>query len=119
MNKAFNAIRGIAGHVKQLASDVSYSATNLNTYAFRNAEARKAFDAKHGPKYDYGTHQTTPRKAVPNNYQWAPGSMSWGRIGATAGIGYAGLDAGYRALSGGSLYRNSDGERDLVGIPLV
>lgn len=31
----------------------------------------------------------------------------------------AGLAIGYRALSGGGLYRNKDGETDIAGIPFV
>lgn len=40
------------------------------------------------------------------------------RAGATAGA-YAGVNAVARGISGGSMTRNKDGERDIAGIPFV
>lgn len=39
--------------------------------------------------------------------------------GARIGAGMASLGIGYRALSGGGLYRDKDGNTDIAGIPFV
>ena len=39
--------------------------------------------------------------------------------GAKIGTGVAGLGLGYRALSGGGVYRDKDGNTDIAGIPFV
>jgi len=83
------------------------------TYAFRTAEARQAFRdsvQKHGIEKAIQMHKENG---------WGKDSLSWKRIGIIGGTAYAGTDMMYRALSGGSLYRNKDGERDFVGIPML
>ena len=54
-----------------------------------------------------------------SSYQFAKGSTSWKRVGATAAAGYVGIDAVDRMSSGGSLTRNETGRSDLVGIPIL
>lgn len=54
-----------------------------------------------------------------SSYEFAKGSTSWRRVGATAAAGYAGIDAVDRMSSGGSLTRNETGKSDLVGIPIL
>lgn len=54
-----------------------------------------------------------------SSYEFAKGSTSWKRVGATAAAGYAGIDTIDRMGSGGSLTRNETGRFDMMGIPIL
>lgn len=100
-NRAINGIRGLYGDVgRTIREDVPLS------YAIRNREARQAFDdwVAQGRRGDF---------------RFGEGTIDYRRAAALAASSYAAADLGYRALSGGSIYRNHTGERDLVGIPFI
>lgn len=53
------------------------------------------------------------------DYQWGDKSLSWKKIGAAAAGGYVGIDSVHRMGSGGGVTRNAEGQRDIVGIPII
>lgn len=52
-------------------------------------------------------------------YEWGDGSLSWKKVGLAAAGGYAAIDSVNRMESGGSVTRNAEGQRDIVGIPII
>lgn len=44
---------------------------------------------------------------------------NWGSIAATAGATYVGGSSAYRLASGGGIYKDADGNTDLIGIPFI
>jgi hypothetical protein len=108
-NIAINGWRALKREYKNIGRDLKrtwYGETPY-TYAFRTQEARAAFD------------QVGDIQKFKEQGGFGPGTWSWNRIGLIGGTAYVGMDATYRALSGGSLYRNKTGESDIVGIPLI
>jgi len=76
------------------------------TYAFRTPVERAAYD------------QAVMNKTTAD-FQWGAGSLSYRRM---AGIGlgaYGAVNSTYRLASGGSLYRDSNGNTDMIGLPLI
>lgn len=72
--------------------------------SYMRGNMKAGFDYNRGFLKDYYTNATPAQKKA--------------RIGATVGA-YAGGALGIRALSGGTLTRNSKGERDIAGIPFI
>jgi hypothetical protein len=108
-NIAINGWRAIKQGYRNIGNDLKrtwYGEVPWD-YAFRTAEARAAFDA------------VGDIKKFKEQGGFGAGTLSWKRIGVIGGTAYAGTDAIYRALSGGSMYRNKNGESDFVGIPLI
>ncbi len=99
-NIPLNAMKGLYGDVAKTAK----GSVPL-TYPIRNAQARGAYD-----KFS---------SAEKGAHKWGKGTLSPGRAAALAGSAYVAGDAGYRALSGGSMYRDKDGEKNFVGIPFI
>jgi hypothetical protein len=60
-------------------------------------------------------HNQDIGKAVKNAYTHEGGKLN---MGAVAGS-YLGASAGYRALSGGGVYRDKNGNANIIGIPFV
>ena len=100
-NQAVNSFRSMGRDVR---STFTGDGKDL-TYAFRTPEARAAYDKL--PLDQRAGHK------------WDRGSFNRRRAAAAAGAAYVGGDATYRILSGGSAYRNSSGESDVVGIPMI
>lgn len=58
-------------------------------------------------------------RAITNTFRKADGSVNYTRAaGAFAGT-YMGLSAAGRVASGGGLYRDSGGNFDIIGVPLI
>ncbi|SFJ62540.1 hypothetical protein SAMN02799624_05229 [Paenibacillus sp. UNC496MF] len=54
-----------------------------------------------------------------SGFKWKPGSISMGRSAALGLGGYAVADTVSRIGGGGGISRNAQGQRDLVGVPLI
>lgn len=96
-------------HIKGMYSDVGKTVKQdvPLTYSIRNAQSRREYDQL------LSSGRTNEFKG------WDRGSIDYRRAAALGASAYAGVDAAYRTLSGGSAYRNHKGEKDLVGIPLI
>lgn len=108
-NLAINGWNAIKRTYKEIGRDLKrtwYNEVPLS-YTIRTAEARKAFD------------QVGDIQKFKQQGGFGPGTLDWKRIGIIGGTAYVGADTIYRALSGGSMYRNKTGESDIVGIPLI
>lgn len=66
---------------------------------FKEAKATDAFDS-------------TFRKAAAKGVK---GDLNWGKIAGS----YIGASAAYRVASGGGLYRDKNGNNNLIGVPFV
>lgn len=98
INRIFQGIKNAGIQTKQ-----AYNGDVPLTTMFRNGEAIKDMRASgRGAKHE-----------------WGEGSLSWKKIGATAGAGYVGIDSVHRMGSGGGFTRNAEGQRDIVGIPII
>jgi hypothetical protein len=108
-NLAINGWRAIKSEYRQIGQDLlrTWRAEAPLTYAFRTEQARQAYD------------KVGNIAAFKEKGGFGPGTWDWKRIGIIGGTAYAGIDGAYRAISGGSMYRNRRGESDLVGIPLI
>jgi hypothetical protein len=108
-NLAINGWRAIKRTYRDIGRDLkrTWYAEVPWDYAFRTAAARKKFD-------EVGDIQAFKQQGG-----FGPGTLDWKRIGIIGGTAYVGADVVYRALSGGSMYRNKTGESDIVGIPLI
>lgn len=115
-NKAINLMTGISDSVKKTASSLKQ-------------DVGRGMTNKHLPWYYGALNQAGQRSAVRggiekatkkgDGYQFQMGHISKARVAGALGAGYVATDTAYRALSGGSMYRNSDGERDFVGVPIL
>ena len=77
--------------------------------------ARVAKDAGEGfNPYDMTWKQRAKMLAMDDE-----GKYSAKRIAAMGGAGYMGLSAAERIASGGGLYKDSEGNTDIIGIPLI
>ena len=47
------------------------------------------------------------------------GTYSGSRIAGSALMGYMGVSTAYRLASGGGIYKDSDGNTDIIGIPFI
>lgn len=47
------------------------------------------------------------------------GTYNYGNMARLGAAGWIGGSVGYRALSGGGLYRDADGNTDIIGIPFI
>lgn len=102
-NLAFNPIKGF----KNLGNDLWRTASKKDvplTHAFRTYEGQQQFANYTGD---------------PSKFKYGAGTLNKKRIAGAIGAAYVGGDMAYRALSGGSMYRNNQGERDFVGIPFL
>lgn len=108
-NTAFQAIRGMATHhAKKVYNDIYGSVTGATplSYAFRHTKDQAMYD-------------NAVRNGTANQFKWSEGSLSYKKMGAIGLAGYGVANTGYRLLSGGSLYRDNEGNRNLIGLPLV
>ncbi|CDQ41835.1 hypothetical protein [Virgibacillus salexigens] len=100
-NQAVNGFKALYGDVKNTVTGDG----RPMTYAIRNKEARQAYD------------KLSPSERT--SHKFNSGTISKKRAAALAGSAYIAGDAAYRTASGGSAYRNSKGQSDIVGIPMV
>src|SRR4051812_8068345 len=110
-NKAINTIIGLgSGAKKSMGNAVRDARLGLTHdklpyyYGLLNKEART------------GALKTANGNG---NYSFRARDLSIGRVAGAAMAGYAGANVPYRLLSGGSLYRDKDGNRDMIGLPFV
>lgn len=110
-NLAINPIRAM----KRTALDVERSMKGQAplTYAFRNAKAQNAYRST-----IQGLTGDELSKAQ-KEFEFGPGSWNYKRIAGTAAAAYMAGDSLYRGASGGSWYRNSTGNSDIMGVPLI
>lgn len=98
INRAFTGVKNAGGQVKE-----AYNGDVPLTTPFRKSDhIEKMRDSGKG-----------------SDYEWGDKSLSWKKIGAATAGAYVAGDTAYRGISGGSLYRNNDGQRDIVGIPII
>ena len=65
------------------------------------------------------TISTSDWDRVKSLYSHSDGSANLGMYAGTIAGGYMGLSAAGRIATGGGLYRDSDGNFDIIGIPIV
>lgn len=101
-NRPFNRLyQGVKGLGSQATQTVK-GEVPLTTM-FRTGDARRQMEAS----------------GMGADYQWGEKSLSWKKIGATAAGGYVGVDSVHRMATGGGFTRNAEGQRDIVGIPII
>jgi hypothetical protein len=114
-NKAINAIKGLTGE---------FTGGLTGTYKYMTEGIKKAA---------MGTENVANRLPVPlvkqkldfmdavkEAHKAAPGEMSVGGYSAKKIAGsYIGVSAGARVATGGGLYKDRDGNTDVIGIPFI
>jgi hypothetical protein len=115
MNVAINGWKAISGTVVGMARDLKASAKMQTPlfHAFANDAAKKRFAES---KLDLWANGGDWRNYA-GFYGWR--DMNKAKVFGALGAGYAVADSIGRLATGGTLTRNADGNRDIVGIPLI
>ena len=133
--------------IKSIANSVSK--TNYNSILESNKAINRIKSLKDNPgeyfsgvktlwndKYDASNYSENVLKKAGinskediNNLNWAnklklahlnqDGTWNKKAIAGSAFVGYTGISSGERLISGGGLYRDDDGNFDVIGLPLI
>lgn len=106
MNLAINGFRAISTRAKNFVADAHkvWKTEEPVKYMFMTDDAREAMRKARRQK---------------ENYRLRAEDISLARTAALGLGAYAVADTAYRAISGGSMYRNRTGQKDFVGIPFI
>lgn len=138
-NKAIKKVPSVYSQIGTMASEVRDGyvgkidrriAARNRLEQYKNSKAQaEAYMKKHGSMEGYTA--PTQKKFKPKEMEisnWdrikeihknKDGSFNWTAGGITAFGAYTGASAVGRIASGGGLYRDSDGNFDIIGIPIV
>lgn len=106
---------GYLGQIKNLLS--SNASINSLKQGLRGIADKRIAGSEYLSK-EYGK-ETTDWKRLKSLYKHSDGSTNYGMWGGTIAGGYMGVSAAGRVATGGGAYRDSDGNFDIIGIPII
>ena len=129
-NGAINAIKGLGeGTMRSLRRDLTERAktANLSKQLFGDGEkAAEKYIENNGVSHTFGesSYKTLSDsdllKSLAYNRNGEASLGNVAQVGVTGALGaYAGVAIPGRIITGGGLYRDSDGNFDIMGIPIV
>ena len=129
-NKPINSIQSAIGNFFHGASNsflngVSKNDMNdavLKRMAYAKNDEGKIFNKK-GNEITFDEYGLSDNMSLTDRMKMAhmneDGTYSGSRIAGSALMGYMGVSTAYRLASGGGIYKDSDGNTDIIGIPFI
>jgi len=115
-NETINLVDDPARYTKAAYKEAIKSGADQRMIAQNEARAKAGKEALWKEGENGGFSNTQRVKSMFYNSQ---GKLSKKRVAGVAGAGYMGVSSVGRIATGGGLYRDSDGNFDIIGVPIV
>lgn len=105
----------VSGFYTQVLDSSKAIGSGATAEHVRNARGLLGTVAKSTKTVEQGGTAGNVKEALKQSFSTAEGNVDWGTVAGS----YLGVTAGARVLSGGGVYKDSNGNTNLISVPFV